>query len=140
MSYAVFLSQVKRPLRIFWALAVVISATAVTTTDRWVTDVQARGFAAYGRGAYVRPYRPIDTVGRYRPADRRYRQVEHPGAVGYAAGRRSAYNTAAAVLPYLPNNCSVEDDNGTVYNCNGVYYRPYYQGTEVSYVPVSAPQ
>jgi hypothetical protein len=44
------------------------------------------------------------------------------------------------VLPYLPNNCSIEDDNGTIYNCNGVYYRPYYQGTEVNYVPVNPPQ
>jgi hypothetical protein len=133
MKYANFRSHLTKPLKILSALTVVIGAMTVTIMDTWVNDAQARGFRAYGRGAYVRPYRPIDTVG----PDRR---VEHPAAVGYAAGQRAAYNTAAAVLPYLPNNCSIEDDNGTIYNCNGLYYRPYYQGTEVNYMLVNPPQ
>jgi hypothetical protein len=126
-------SRLTKSLKILSALTVVIGAMAVMIMDSWMADAQARGFRAYGRGDYVRPYRPIDTVG----PDRR---VEHPAAVGYAAGQRAAYNTAAAMLPYLPNNCSIEDDNGTVYNCNGLYYRPYYQGTEVSYVLVNPSQ
>lgn len=140
MKNANFRSHLTQPFKVLSALTLVIGAMAVTTVDSWVSDAQARGVRAYGRGAYVRPYRPVDTVGGYRPADRRYRQVKYPGAVGYAAGQRAAYNTAAAVLPYLPNNCSIEDDNGTVYNCNGLYYRPYYQGTEVNYVLVNPPQ
>lgn len=132
MKYADSRSQLMQPFKLLSALAVVVGAMAVTTMDSWINDAQARGFRAYGRGAYVRPYRPIDTVGRYQ-------RVEHPAAVGYAAGQRAAYNTAAAVLPYLPDNCSIEDDNGTVYNCNGLYYRPYYQGTEVNYMLVNPP-
>lgn len=125
-------SRLTKPLRILSGLPLLIGAVTVITMDTWISDAQARGFRAYGRGAYVRPYRPIDTVGRYQ-------RFEHPAAVGYAAGQRAAYNTAAAVLPYLPNNCSIEDDNGTVYNCNGLYYRPYYQGTEVNYRLVNPP-
>lgn len=125
-------SRLTKSLRILSAFMLVIGAVTVITMDTWISDAQARGFRAYGRGAYVRPYRPIDTVGRYQG-------FEHPAAVGYAAGQRAAYNTAAAVLPYLPNNCSIEDDNGTVYNCNGLYYRPYYQGTEVNYRLVNPP-
>jgi hypothetical protein len=125
-------SRLTKSLRILSGFTLVIGAVTVITMDTWISDAQARGFRAYGRGAYVRPYRPIDTVGRYQP-------FEHPAAVGYAAGQRAAYNTAAAVLPYLPNNCSIEDDNGTVYNCNGLYYRPYYQGTEVNYRLVNPP-
>ena len=132
MKYADSRSQLTKSFAVS-ALTLVIGAMAMTLVDGWVSDAQARGFRAYGRGAYVRPYRPIDAVG----PDRR---VEHPAAVGYGAGQRAAYNTAAAVLPYLPNNCSIEDDNGTVYNCNGLYYRPYYQGTEVNYMLVSPPQ
>lgn len=133
MKYANPRSQLTKSFKILSVLTVVIGALTVTTSDTWVSDAQARGFGAYGRGAYVRPYRAMDTVG----PDRR---IEHPAAVGYAAGQRAAYNTAAAVLPYLPDNCSIEDDNGAVYNCNGLYYRPYYQGTEVSYVLVNPPQ
>jgi hypothetical protein len=133
MKYPNSRLQLMQPLKVLSALTVVAGAMAVTIIDSWLNDAQARGFGAYGRGAYVRPYRPIDSVG----PDRR---VEHPAAVGYAAGQRAAYNTAAAVLPYLPDNCSIEDDNGTIYNCNGLYYRPYYQCTEVSYMLVNPPQ
>ena len=133
MKYAQSRSQLTKPFKVLAVLTLVVGVIAVITMDAWVSDAQARGFRAYGRGDYVRPYRSMDTVARDR-------QIEHPAAVGYAAGQRAAYNTAA-VLPYLPNNCSIEDDNGgTVYNCNGVYYRPYYQGTEVNYVPVNPPQ
>lgn len=125
-------SRLTKSLKILTGLTLVIGAVTVITMDIWISDAQARGFRADGRGAYVRPYRPIDTVGR----DQR---IEHPAAVGYAAGQRAAYNSAAAVLPYLPNNCAIEDDNGTIYNCNGLYYRPYYQGTEVNYMLVNPP-
>ena len=128
MKYA----QSRSRLKVLSVLTLLVGAITVMTMDAWVSDAQARGFRAYGRGDYVRPYRSMDTVARDR-------QIEHPAAVGYAAGQRAAYNTAA-VLPYLPNNCSIEDDDGTIYNCNGVYYRPYYQGTEVNYVPVNPPQ
>ena len=132
MKHANCRSRVRKPYTILSVLTLVTCTMTVITMDTWISDAQARGFRAYGRGAYVRPYRPIDTVGR----DQRF---EHPAAVGYSAGQRAAYNTAAAVLPYLPNNCSIEDDNGTVYNCNGLYYRPYYQGTEVNYMLVNPP-
>lgn len=40
----------------------------------------------------------------------------------------------------LPRSCTrVVTDNVTYHNCNGVYYRPYYQGTEVVYVVVDKP-
>lgn len=131
MKYA----QSRSRLKVLSVLTLLVGAITVMTMDAWVSDAQARGFRAYGRGDYVRPYRSMDTVARDR-------QIEHPAAVGYAAGQRAANNTAAAaVLPYLPDNCSIEDDNGgTVYDCNGVYYRPYYQGTEVNYVLVNPPQ
>jgi hypothetical protein len=132
MKYASSPFQLTKPSKMLSTLVLVIGAIAVTTVDSWVNDAQARGTRAYGRGDYVRPYRPMDSVGRER-------RVEHPAAVGYAAGQRAANNTAAAVLPYLPDNCSIEDDNGAVYNCNGLYYRPYYQGTEVNYVLVNPP-
>jgi hypothetical protein len=145
MKAAISNSQIATPRRILLALTMAIGAAVVMTADVWVSNAHARGFAAYGRGGgmaygrgdYMRYSRPIDSVGPGPGPDRR---VQYPGAVGYAAGRRAAYNTAA-VLPYLPDNCSITaGDNGVVYNCNGVYYQPYYQGTEVEYVPIAPPQ
>jgi hypothetical protein len=53
------------------------------------------------------------------------------GYPGYAA---PAYSTG--VITTLPSGCVTTAVNGvTVQQCQGAYYRPYYQGTSVVYQP-----
>lgn len=75
----------------------------------------------------------VDRYGRYRSVDVDVDRRPAVGAVaaGVAIGTRVAR---------LPTSCTtVVADNVTYHNCNGVYYRPYYQGTEVVYVVVDKP-
>jgi outer membrane usher protein FimD/PapC len=45
-----------------------------------------------------------------------------------------------AVIPALPGGCSTVSAGGTmIYNCSNVYYRPYYQGTQLVYQVVTYP-
>ncbi len=118
-----------------------VGLMSITTLRVFVADAQAR-FAGAARldgarlGGYVGHYRPVGTVRRYyRPG-----HVRHPAALGYAAGRRAGVDAAVAtgaVLNVLPSNCEPEDDNGLVYKCGDVTYRPDYQGTQVQYVPAN---
>jgi hypothetical protein len=58
-------------------------------------------------------------------------------AVGSAAAHSAAPVTTVAVgtiVPALPGGCTTAAINGvTYYQCSGVYYRPYYQGTTLVY-------
>jgi hypothetical protein len=48
--------------------------------------------------------------------------------------------TPGAVVTALPGSCaSISGEGGVVYNCNSVYYRPYYQGTTLVYQVVTYP-
>jgi hypothetical protein len=45
-----------------------------------------------------------------------------------------------AMVPALPSGCAAVGTGGAVlYNCNHVYYRPYYQGTTLVYQVVTYP-
>jgi hypothetical protein len=44
------------------------------------------------------------------------------------------------VIPTLPGGCATVASGGAViYNCSNVYYRPYYQGTQLVYQVVTYP-
>ena len=65
-------------------------------------------------------------------------------AANAAAAAANAQRAAAALpigstVPYLPPNCNSTVINGTNYfNCNGVFYKPGFQGNQVVYI-VSQP-
>lgn len=115
-----------------WALRVAVS-TAVLL------------FASSDALAIVgRPLTPVSYAGVARRTARR--TVAYQGAataaavgtgvaVGAAAGAASAYPVTG-----LPAGCSTTVTGGVSYqSCGGTYYRPYYQGPDVVYVPVPAP-
>ncbi len=64
-------------------------------------------------------------------------------AIGAAAAHGPSTTTVVATAPppavgtivgTLPGGCtSVASGGGTLYNCNNVYYKPYYQGTALVY-------
>jgi len=65
-------------------------------------------------------------------------------AVVAAATRPSTTVVAApavgSVVTVLPGGCSgVSTGGATIYNCNNIYYRPYYQGTSLVYQIVTYP-
>jgi len=66
-------------------------------------------------------------------------------AVVAAATRPSTTVVVAApavgtMVPALPGTCATVNTGGAVYyNCNSVYYRPYYQGTSLVYQVVTYP-
>lgn len=75
----------------------------------------------------------VDRHGRHRSVDVDVRRGPSIGAVaaGIAIGTRVAR---------LPRSCTtVVTDEVTYHHCDGVYYRPYYEGTTVVYVVVDAP-
>jgi hypothetical protein len=65
-------------------------------------------------------------------------------AANAAASAAAAQRAAAALpigstVPYLPPNCNSTVLNGTNYfNCNGVFYKPGFQGNNIVYI-VSQP-
>jgi outer membrane usher protein FimD/PapC len=65
-----------------------------------------------------------------------------------AAATRPASSTTVVVqapalgtvIPTLPGGCATVASGGAViYNCSNVYYRPYYQGTQLVYQVVTYP-
>jgi outer membrane usher protein FimD/PapC len=68
-------------------------------------------------------------------------------AVVAAATRPSSSTTVVvqapavgAVVPALPGGCATISSGGAmIYNCSNVYYRPYYQGTQLVYQVVTYP-
>jgi hypothetical protein len=57
------------------------------------------------------------------------------GGVGYYGG--AAVVTGAAYVSSLPAGCILRAVAGIDYQyCNGIYYRPFYQGTDVVYEEV----
>lgn len=70
-----------------------------------------------------------------RRVDRRQDVIDAPGGV-YGAPVAAAATTAA-VLYTLPSECVMRAISGINYHyCNGIYYKPQYQGTQVVYVQV----
>jgi hypothetical protein len=68
------------------------------------------------------------------------------GAVVGAATSHSSTTTVVAapgigtVVTALPGNCAVvAGAAGSIYSCNNIYYRPYYQGTSLVYQVVTYP-
>jgi outer membrane usher protein FimD/PapC len=73
------------------------------------------------------------------------------GAVTTAAVASAAHSSSSttvvvaapsvgALVPALPAGCTTVSAGGTVvYNCNSVYYRPSYQGTQLVYQVVAYP-
>jgi hypothetical protein len=75
----------------------------------------------------------VDRHGRHRSVDVDVRRRPSVGAVAAAV----AVGTRVATLP---SGCTtVVTDDVTYHQCGGVYYRPYYEGTNVVYVVVDAP-
>jgi hypothetical protein len=66
-------------------------------------------------------------------------------AVAAATAPRSSTVVVAApavgtVVSALPGSCgAISTGNAVVYNCNNVYYSPFYQGTTVVYQVVTYP-
>jgi outer membrane usher protein FimD/PapC len=68
-------------------------------------------------------------------------------AVVAAATRPSSTTTVVVqapavgtVIPTLPGGCATVSAGGAmIYNCSNVYYRPYYQGTQLVYQVVTYP-
>lgn len=68
---------------------------------------------------------------------------DHPVATGMAVGTAAAVTTAAigSMMYSLPPACSPYPYGGmTYYSCGGAWYAPQYQGDQVVYVTVNAPQ
>ena len=53
-----------------------------------------------------------------------------------AAANQAAHPATGAAVASLPAGCS---PSGAVYNCSGVYYKPYFQGSTVVYAVVPGP-
>lgn len=68
---------------------------------------------------------------------------DHPVATGMAVGTAAAVTTAAigSMMYSLPPACAPRPYGGmTYYYCGGAWYAPQYQGDQVVYVTVNAPQ
>ncbi len=75
----------------------------------------------------------VDRHGRHRSVDIDVDRGPRVGAVAAAV----AVGTRVATLP---RTCTtVVTDDVTYHHCDGVYYRPYYEGTTVVYVVVDTP-
>jgi hypothetical protein len=73
------------------------------------------------------------------------------GAVTTAAVASAAHSSSnttvvvqapavGAVIPALPGGCATIASGGAmIYQCSNVYYRPYYQGTQLVYQVVTYP-
>jgi len=90
-----------------------------------------------------RPLTPMSYAGVARRTTRRaayYGAGAYYGAAPYYAPGAAAVATAA-YLTALPAGCAPAVYSGaTYYGCGGTYYRPQYQGPNVVYVVVPAPQ
>lgn len=63
--------------------------------------------------------------------------IDHPVAVGIAVG---AALTAGTRVYVLPTGCVTEYYGAvTYYYCGSIWYRPYYEGTTITYVVVDRP-
>ena len=72
--------------------------------------------------------------------DVHYDRWGHPVARGVAAGVAAGVALGTTVA-MLPSNCSTVVVNGIGYSqCGSTWYQPYYAGTTVQYVVVSAPR
>ncbi|MBK0402503.1 hypothetical protein I5M27_05865 [Adhaeribacter sp. BT258] len=68
-----------------------------------------------------------------RRVERRHDIIE--GDVGYVAPvAAAAAVTTAAILYSLPHGCI---DRSGIYDCNGIRYRPQYQGANLVYIQVN---
>ncbi len=93
------------------------------------------------------PVVDISTNFLVKDAEARIGRPATPGSVGGVrrrtrrrVRRRADVVTYGALVNTLPAGCSKMVAGGAEYhNCNGVYYRPYYQGNQVVYEVVEKP-
>ena len=76
-----------------------------------------------------RPFTPLSYAG---VARRTTRRAVYRGAY-YSGGYSGAYYGGMAAISTLPAGCIY---GAPYYACGGVYYRPYYDGPDLVYVPV----
>lgn len=63
-----------------------------------------------------------------------------PSVAGVVAASVATAIVVGAIVNSLPPNCTTLVVNGLAYqNCGGTYYQPQYQGSQVTYVVVTAP-
>jgi hypothetical protein len=79
----------------------------------------------------------VDRHGRHRSVDVDVDVRRGPSVGAVAVAAAIVVGTRVATLP---RSCAtVVTDDVTYHYCDGVYYRPYYEGTTVVYVVVDAP-
>jgi hypothetical protein len=91
-------------------------------------------------GAFAIVGRPLTPVSYAGVARRTTRRVAYAGAAAATATAAAGATTAvrAGTLATLPPGCLQEVSAGVVYErCGGTYYRPYYQGPNLVYVPAA---
>lgn len=124
-------------------------ATGCERSGRWVrcaAVIAAVSLFAPGDAFAIvgRPLTPVSYAGVARRTTRRsvaYGTTAAAVGAGVATGAAVGAAAAAATpVTVLPAGCTTVVSAGVTYqNCGGSYYRPYYQGPDVVYVPVVMP-
>jgi hypothetical protein len=100
--------------------------------------------AAEAAGVHARPGRPAARRAPRRAVRHDHRHDHHDDVRRARRGRtitRAVTRVAVGTrVRTLPRNCTTVITRNVSYRtCDGVYYRPYYEGTTVVYVVVEAP-
>ncbi len=138
-------SCIRRLVVLFLAAAVTTGPLAIVTSD--LADARRGGGHRGGHGGHhgghhvkPRPGHGHHGGRHHHGHDRYHRYGNHYGR--WAAGAVVAGATAAAINSvYYSRPCgtTVVRNGRTYYRCGGVWYRPRYQGSNVTYVVVNAP-
>jgi hypothetical protein len=117
------------------AVATAITAAAVTSDT---AEARRGGGRAHHGGHHKRRPRPDHNGGNHHHHhdwDYDHRHHDHYGR--WVAGAAVAGAVAGAVYYSVPCGKTVVRNGNTYYYCGGVYYRPRYSGSDVTYVVVN---
>jgi hypothetical protein len=118
-----------RQIRNFWVMLAAFFLTILATEELLAQFINNSRARANVRGTSRRTARRVDRRHDYFYGGR-YGGGYYAAPVATAAAAGVA---TAAVLTSLPGGCSPYNN---YYNCNGTYYAPQMQGTEVVYIQV----